>query len=267
MIAISLLKKLDGLSQIERASIQSLADNHALDRQRGQMVQIVQRANAARRDQSATQTSQSVEHRAQSRQIWSLQSSIARDIGIDKAPHARRAEFAGQRARLHPRSFAPAANRHQPVACIYSYYDTLAPTLQRASKQLAIDQRRRAQDHALCPHLKEGLDMFQRAQAAAHLNVYTRLTAQALNGSRIDRLAGLCAIQIHHVQPARARLLPAERDLNGIVGIGRHLLIIALEEAHASSINQIDRRQEHHWRTHFTKLLSSCNPTFPLFSG
>src|SRR5579883_1274078 len=90
MIAISLLKKLDGLSQIERASIQSLADNHALDRQRGQMVQIVQRANAARRDQSATQTSQSVERRAQSRQIWSLQSSIARDIGIDKAPHARR---------------------------------------------------------------------------------------------------------------------------------------------------------------------------------
>ena len=65
----------------------------------------------------------------------------------------------------------------------------------------------------------------------------------------VHRLAGEGAVQIDHVQPGEAGILPGARLGGGIVGIDRRLIHLAAAQPHALAVLQVDRRIERQRRS------------------
>ena len=107
----------------------------------------------------------------------------------------------------------------------------------------------------------------QCTQTAADLNSKRRFLAHACDQGRVDRMALFRAIQIHHMQPARTRLLPALSNFHRIASVNRHLAVIALVEAYTLAVFDINCWKKLHWRTHLRKFRNIWSPISPLFSG
>ena len=87
-----------------------------------------------------------------------------------------------------------------------------------------------------------------------------------LDRRRVDGLAGKGAVEIDHVQPCEAVLLESGRLRGRIVVEDGGLRHVALHEAHAASVLEVDGREQDHGR-HRRKLAISLRPSVWLFSG
>ncbi|MNS98260.1 hypothetical protein D3C72_1326230 [compost metagenome] len=102
------------------------------------------------------------------------------------------------------------------------------------------------------------LDGVQVADAAAqlHRQFIAELLEDGLDDMQVLGLAGKCAIQIHQMQAARARIKPTACDLDRVFAERGGLIHIALFQAYAVTVLQINGRNEQHgcgWLTLKTK--------------
>src|SRR5436190_21833460 len=109
--------------------------------------------------------------------------------------------------------------------------------------------------------------MWKRSHSSPNFNPQGRSRAYVPNKFHIDRMPAGCSIQVNDMQPACTSLLPALCDSHRVGIVGRNLAIVPLVEPHTLLIFDIDRWQDNHCTTHFTKFFNSCKPAAPLFSG
>src|SRR5215216_2773220 len=173
--------------------------------------------------------------------------SIAADIGKDNStqsggPHFKRQICCGDSA-----IGFPAAYVYQSVPRIDPHYNSLRTKLEEcvADDRWLLD-RNRSQNDTVDTDIQRGLHCIDGAHAAAELNLRIELPdylQNTLHSKAIRMIAfSKCTIQIHNVQPARARLQPTPRGPRGIIAIGSHPSGIAFLQAYNSSSTQVDRR-------------------------
>src|SRR6185295_1990849 len=106
---------------------------------------------------------------------------------------------------------------------------------------------RAADDHAVDAIAQQVVDHGLGTNAAAHLDVQRLLRSEADDHAAIRQAAVLGAIEIHDVQPARAERAVTLQQLvwfEVVAGLG---VEVALEQAHAAAVSQIDGRNEDHF--------------------
>jgi hypothetical protein len=64
----------------------------------------------------------------------------------------------------------------------------------------------------------------------------------------VDRLAGERTVEVDQVQPPRAGVDPAPRHRRRVVAEDRRVVHVALPEANAMTVFQVDRRDQQHGR-------------------
>ena len=113
-----------------------------------------------------------------------------------------------------------------------------------------------------------------RAQAAAVLDRHAGLGGDPPQVLEVDRLAGLGAVEVDHVQRRGARLDPAARRRQRVGVVDLLGLEVALDQAHGVAVEDVDRRVEPHRATGApaatqmrAKLASSRSPAAEDFSG
>ena len=135
-------------------------------------------------------------------------------------------------------------------------------------QEVDVAQRRGAHDHALRSGLQGRAHGAGIAQAAPVLDRHPGLgrdPAQVAERGR-DALAG--AVEIHHVEEARAGLHPGQGGRERIVVIHGLVLVAPAREPHRPAAADVDGRIEDHAGTPTrTKLRSSASPSREDFSG
>ena len=142
--------------------------------------------------------------------------------------------------------------------------------LRRALHQLGIAHRRGADDDAVDALAEPALDRRHVADAAAELHRDRDRFENVLDRAGVHRLAGERAVEIDDVQIFEALRLEGVR-LRGRIAVehggARH---VALLQAHAHSVLQVDRRKQDHATPSHT-LAFTCGrsrlPSPPLRGG
>src|SRR5262249_49511140 len=94
------------------------------------------------------------------------------------------------------------------------------------------------------------------ANSAAELNLDPGCRAHAADHGQIDRHSLLGAVEIDDVQRASAEGAVVLRELDGIDGVTRLLLEVALQETDAASVAQVDGWYQFHLYQPITRLSS-----------
>ena len=199
-------------------------------------------------------------------EIEALQQAVARDVGVDDRGDAGVLEPLRDFERGHLRGLGPAFDRDLAVAGIEANRDAAGEFVRRRFHELRIAHRRGADDHARNALVEPGFDGLEIADAAAELHRHGDRLQHRFDGLRIHRLAGKRAVEIDHVQIFEALGREGARLRRRIEvehGRARH---VALLEAHALAVLQVDGGKEDHG-FHFRKLEIRANPNRWLFSG
>ena len=180
------------------------------------------------------------------------------DPGIDKAP---REVF-----HVKFRGFCPAFRGDLATAGIDADGDLAGECLRSFTHQGGILYRDGAEDHPRDACGEPGVDRRHVADAAAELDRHLRCLQNCIDGAGIDGFAGESAVEVDHVNPFRSGIDKALRLIaGGLVEHGR-LIHIALDQAHAGPVLQVDGRVEDHG-DHARKAWMKARPTAWLFSG
>jgi len=116
----------------------------------------------------------------------------------------------------------------------------------RSLHKLGVAHRRGADDDARNAFRQPGLDGLQIADAAAELHRHGDRLEHRLDGMRVHRLAGKGAVKIDHVQVfehLRSKTARLRRRIEIEHGRARH---VALFEAHALAVLQVDGGKQDH---------------------
>ncbi|MGY2850426.1 hypothetical protein ACVMDN_007680 [Bradyrhizobium sp. USDA 4510] len=161
---------------------------------------------------------------------------------------------------------AQPSTRHLAVARIETDRDAAGECVRRALHELRIAHRGGADDDARDALVEPGLDGLEVADAAAELHRHGDGLQHRLHRMRIHRLAGEGTVEIDDVEIFEALRGEARRLRRRIEiehGGARH---VALLQAHALAVLQINRWKENHG-FHFKKLAIKARPKRWLFSG
>jgi hypothetical protein len=133
------------------------------------------------------------------------------------------------------------------VLRIQSHDDTAGKGLAGASDQLGLLDRLGTDDAVGDAGVQVGGDRTLVPDAAPDLDRQIRIRGgDGADGVAVHRLSGEGPVQIHQVQPARARRDPASRQLHRIIREDRLVLHPALAKTHATPVLEIDRGNEQH---------------------
>src|SRR5436305_1611059 len=199
-------------------------------------------------------------------EIQPLEQAVSRDVGEDNSGHAGVLEAPGDVQRAHLRGLRPTLDRDLAVARIETNGYASRKRFRRLLYQIRIPHRRGADDDTRDAFLQPRLHGAKVANAAAELHRHADGREHALHRLRIDRLAGERAVEIDHVQVFKALRRKGARLGCGIEiehGGARH---VALLEAHALAVLQIDGGKQDHG-FHFMKFEIRASPKRWLFSG
>ena len=140
----------------------------------------------------------------------------------------------------------PALDGDHAVAGIDADRDPLREGFRGLFHKGGIADSSGSQDHPPDTGLEPGFDACGIANAAAQLNRHCDRLQNRADCRGVDRPSGESAIQIHHMQPFEARGLEGS-------GLGGRVLVedgrlrhVALTQAHAASVLQIDGGKEDH---------------------
>ena len=92
------------------------------------------------------------------------------------------------------------------------------------------------------PGLERAPDRGDRAQAAAQLHGHLELARDPLHVVQVDRLALAGAVEVDHVQEARAGLDEGARGLERVVRVDGLLVEVALAQADGLAVADVHRR-------------------------
>jgi len=106
--------------------------------------------------------------------------------------------------------------------------------------------KRFAQDHPIQTAGQQLLGPLGRAHATAQLHRDVQGGCDRLDHLIVHRLARAGAIEVHQVQPFRPLALPVEGLGHRIAAEARHLVVVALVQAHALTVQQVDGGDDLH---------------------
>ena len=112
--------------------------------------------------------------------------------------------------------------------------------------QLGFLDRHGAEDDAIEAAGQQLFGALCAAHAAAQLHRNGEGCGDRLHGLIVDRLAGFGAIEIHQVEPLGALTLPLEGLGHRVVVETGHLVVVALVQAHAVAVEQVDGGDDLH---------------------
>ncbi len=136
----------------------------------------------------------------------------------------------------------------------------------RLFDQRRIAHRDRAEDHPGEALFQPGLDMAQRADAAAELHGEIHALEDRLHRRAIDALAGKGAVEVDDVQVVEALAFEAPGLGRRVIVEDGRLLHVAELQTHALPVLEVDGGEEDHG-VQSRKLAMSFNPSAWLFSG
>lgn len=100
--------------------------------------------------------------------------------------------------------------------------------------------------HARGTDVREALEGFKRADAAADLHGKRGLPHDALDDGDVFGHARARAVEVDNVNPCGALGLELPCLVDGVIVIDRHLGIVPFGEAHGAAIQDIDCREKIH---------------------
>ena len=180
------------------------------------------------------------------------QHAVAADVGVDHGLDAVVLELLGQVDHLVAGELAPAVGGHLAVLGVEPDDHVAAECAAGVFQEARALDRGGADDHVAQAVVEIALDGVEVAQAAAelHRDLVADLAHDRLDRRLVDRLAGEGAVQVDQVQPARAGVEPAARHRGRVVAERGDGLHVALFEAHALAVFEVDRRdQQHGWNS------------------
>jgi hypothetical protein len=143
---------------------------------------------------------------------------------------------------------APAVGGHLAILGIQANDDVAAEGRASIPKETWALDRRGADDDVAQAVVQVALDRVQVAQAAAQLHgdLAVHLGQDGLDRRFVDRLAGEGPVQVHQVQPSRPGVEPAPRHGRRVLAEGGRNVHVALLQAHALAVFQVDGRYQQH---------------------
>src|SRR6185436_1463218 len=199
-------------------------------------------------------------------EVEALQKAVARDVGEDDGGDAGILETLRDLERGHLRGLGPAFDGDLAVAGVEPNRHAAREFLRGALHELRIAHCRGADDDARDAFVEPGFHGLEIANAAAELHRHGDGFQHRLDGQRIHRLAGKGAVEIDDMQIFESLLGERPRLISRIEvehGRARH---VALFEAHALAVFQVDGGKENHG-FHFRKFEIRARPKRWLFSG
>ena len=164
------------------------------------------------------------------------------------------------------RGLRPTFDRDLAIAGVETNRDAAGEFFRGTFHKFGIAHRCSPDDHprnALC---QPGLDRFQIANTAAELHRHRDRLEHGFHRQRVHRPAGKGAVEVDHVEifePLRGERLRLRGRIEVEHGRALH---VALLEAHALAVLQVDGGKEDHG-FHFKKLEIKASPKRWLFSG
>ena len=110
------------------------------------------------------------------------------------------------------------------------------------SEAVRMFHRGRANDHAVCARIEQCACGVNGTDTAADLYWDADCLEHAFDHLRVGALAAARAIEIDHVQPFGAFVLPVPSHRHGIVAIDGLLAKVTLAQAHATPAADVNRR-------------------------
>src|SRR5690606_7967049 len=159
-------------------------------------------------------------------------------------------EFACQIQHVVAGQFRPAVGGDLAVARIQADDDVAGERRAGVAEEAGVLDRRRADDDVGDTVVQIVFDRVQIADAAAdlHRDGVVHGVHDGLDGSAVARLAGDGAVQVHQVQAACALVNPLGGHGGGVFGKHGGLAQVALAQAHAMPVFEVDGGNEQHDR-------------------
>ena len=174
--------------------------------------------------------------------------AVAADVGVDDALDAVVLELAREVDDVVAGHLRPAVGGHLAVAGVEA--DDDVPRKRRAGvvQEAGILHRRGADDHVADAVVEVALDGVEVADAAAqlHRDLLADHADDFADRELVLRLAGHGAVQVDQVQPLRAQLQPVLRHCRRVLGEHGDRLHVALLQAHAMAVLDVDGRNDLH---------------------
>jgi hypothetical protein len=139
----------------------------------------------------------------------------------------------------------PALDGHLAVARVDTCDDAVELGA-RGRDELRLRHQRRAEHRALDAHVVEHAQGVHVPDAAADLDRDVHRLDDRLHRGKVAGLAQHGAVEVHDVDPLRARRLPTLRLVHGVVVVDRHSVEPALAQPHDLAVQDVDRRQDVH---------------------
>src|SRR4051794_11483177 len=199
-------------------------------------------------------------------EIQALEQAIARDVGEDDGGDAGVLEPLRDLQHRYLRGLGPTFDRDLAVTRIEPDRDPAGEFSCSSLHQFRIAHRGGADDDPGNALVEPGFNSREIANAATELHRYRDRLQHRLDGLRVHRLAGKRTVEIDDVEILKALRNEARRLRGGIEvehGRARH---VALFEAHALAVFEVDRRKENHG-FHRKKFEIRAKPKRWLFSG
>src|SRR5438477_2097625 len=199
-------------------------------------------------------------------QIETLQKPIACNVCEDDCGNAGVLEPLRDFERGDLRGLRPAFDRNPAVTSIEAHRHPAGKPSGGSLYELRVAHRRSADDHPRNPLCQPRFHGLQVTDATAELHRHGDGLEHRLDRQRVHRLAGKGAVEVDHVQIFKTLVGEGaclRRRIEVEHGRARH---VALFEADALAVFQVDGGKEDHG-FHFRKLEISASPKRWLFSG
>mmetsp|Transcript_6310 Transcript_6310/g.25573 ORF Transcript_6310/g.25573 Transcript_6310/m.25573 type:complete len:366 (-) Transcript_6310:1389-2486(-) len=176
--------------------------------------------------------------------------AVAADVGVDDALDAVVLELLRKVDHLVAGQLAPAVGRDLAVLGVQADDDVAAEGAAGVLQEAGVLDRGGADDHVAQAVVQVALDGVEVTDAAAELDrdLVADLLDDGLDGWLVHRLAGEGAVQVHQMQAARPCIEPAPGHGGGILAEGGRVVHVALLEADAATVFEVDGGDQQHGR-------------------
>src|SRR5205085_10267406 len=174
--------------------------------------------------------------------------AVPADVGVDDGLDAPVLELLGEVDDLVAGQLAPAVGGHLAVLRIEPDDDVAAEGGAGVLEEARVLGRGGADDHVAQPAVDVLLDRVQVTDAAPQLHgdVVADRPQDGTHGGVVLRLAGEGAVQVHQVETPGAAFQPGPRHGGGVLAERGGLVHVALLEAYAVAVFQVDRGNQEH---------------------
>jgi hypothetical protein len=222
--------------------------DNALQRQGGELADVVQRADAAGGDDGDVRGLGEV---AGGLDVRAGHHAVGGDVGVDDRGQGPVAHAAGDVDGVELGGVLPSADgelaalgvepEHEPAAVAGVAHELFEPA--------PVLKRRRAEHDAFHADGEKFLDRPLVPHAAPDLDAQGGVLADGLDVGQMLHSAGACAIEVHRVQPLAAGVFESASLVERVLAVGGLPVVVALGESNDLAAAEIDGGEEIHGRS------------------